>query len=136
LFRLWRESSSSGKAALDNPPVRVGIIGAGRTGSQFVRELMAGKQFGRTVVAFFDDDCQKWHRRIHEIPVVGMPECLLDGWAGKLDEVIIAMPEAPPNRVQEIYNLVQQIGLRAYIAPSAYSLWLGNGDLLSGEVQL
>ena len=97
---------------------------------------MAGKQFGRTVVAFFDDDCQKWHRRIHEIPVVGMPECLLDGWAGKLDEVIIAMPEAPPNRVQEIYNLVQQIGLRAYIAPSAYSLWLGNGDLLSGEVQL
>jgi FlaA1/EpsC-like NDP-sugar epimerase len=106
----------------------VGIIGAGRTGSQIVRELMVGKPSGRTVVAFFDDDCLKWHRCVHDIPVVGMPECLLDGWAGKLDEVIIATPDAPPKRMREIRRLLQQAGLRAYIAPCAESLWRGSGN--------
>ncbi len=136
LLRFWRESASAKEAASDTPPVRVGIIGAGRMGSQLVRELMAGNPFGRTVVAFFDDDCQKWHKRIHEIPVVGMPECLLDGWAGRLDEVIIAIPNASPNRIREIYHLLKETDLKAYTAPSAYALWAGNENGLSGEVQL
>ena len=136
LFRFWRESSSSEEVELASTPMRVGIIGAGATGSQVVRELSGGKQLGRTVVAFFDDDCQKWHRRIHEIPVVGMPECLLDGWAGKLDEVIIALPDAPTDRVREIHDLLQQAGLRAYTAPSAHSLWPGNRNRLGGESRL
>src|SRR5439155_25656898 len=121
---------SAGEAAFDNSPVRVGIIGAGSAGSQLARELAAGNQSGRIVVAFFDDDFQKWNRCLHEIPVLGMPECLLDGWAGKLDEVIIAMPEAPSERIQEIGRLLQKVGLRAYAAHSARSLWLGNGNCL------
>jgi len=108
---------------LDNSPVRVGIIGAGGAGSQLARELMFKKQFGREVVAFFDDDFQKWHKFIHDIPVVGMPECLIEGWAGKLDEVIIAMPEAPEERIQQIGQLLEKVGLRAYNAPSVHSLW-------------
>ncbi len=133
LLRFWRESFSSDEASSESPQVRVGVIGAGSAGSQFVRQLMVGDQLGRTVVAFFDDDCQKWNRRIHEIPVVGMPECLLDGWADKLDEVVIAMPDAPRSRIREIRKLVQKIGLRAYAAPFAHSLWSGNEDLLSRE---
>ena len=73
-------------------------------------------------MAFFDDDCRKWHRRIHEIPMVGMPECLLEGWAGKLDEVIIAIPEASPDRIREVRRVLQQAGLRTYAAPGAHNL--------------
>jgi lipopolysaccharide/colanic/teichoic acid biosynthesis glycosyltransferase len=135
LFRFWRESSSSEETDFESPPVRVGIIGAGAAGSQIVRGLMGGKQLGRTVVAFFDDDCQKWHRRIHEIPVVGMPECLLDGWATKLDEVIIALPAERSGRIREIHQLLQQVGLRAYTAPSAQDLWLRNGNNLGEEAR-
>ena len=91
LLRLWRERSSAGEAAFDNSPVRVGMIGAGSAGSQLARELAGGNQSGRIVVAFFDDDFQKWNRYLHEIPVLGMPECLLDGWAGKLDEIGVVM---------------------------------------------
>jgi len=128
LVRLWRESSSSWEAASESPPARVAIIGAGNTGSQLARELTVGKHLGRTVVAFFDDDFQKWHKRIHEIPVVGMPECLLDGWAKRLDEVIVAMPSAPLKRIREVRRLARQAGLKAYRAPSAHSLWRGNGN--------
>ena len=132
LLRYWRERSSSGADAFEKSPVRVGIIGAGAAGGQLARELTLGRHFGRTVVAFFDDDFQKWHRCVHEIPVIGMPECLLDGWIKKLDEVIIAMPNAPALRIQEISRLLQKVGLRTYTAPSAHSIWSDNGNQVSG----
>jgi FlaA1/EpsC-like NDP-sugar epimerase len=124
LLRLWREDSSVIEYV--SPPLRVGIIGAGITGSQLARELNVKRRSGRTVVAFFDDDFQKWQRRLHEVPVVGMPECLLEGWAEKLDEVIIATPHASANRLCEIGELLQKVGLRAYIAPPPLDLWPKN----------
>ncbi|HXJ60581.1 MAG TPA: sugar transferase [Verrucomicrobiae bacterium] len=123
LLRHRRENASLGETTLGNAPVRVGIIGAGAAGSHLALELMFKRQFGRSVVAFFDDDVQKWHKLLHNIPVIGMPECLLEGWAGKLDEVIIAMPEEPVERLREIGRLIRQAGLRAYMAPSVHRLW-------------
>lgn len=121
--RLWRENASVEEDASDAPTVRVGIIGAGSVGSQLACELIYQKQLGRAVVAFFDDDEQKWHKHIHDIPVVGMPECLLEGWGRKLDEVIVALPDAPASRIHEIDELVHRAGLRAYRAPSVFNLW-------------
>jgi lipopolysaccharide/colanic/teichoic acid biosynthesis glycosyltransferase len=126
LLRIWRENASSGEAEIDSTPVRVGIIGAGRVGSRLLRELTTGRQSGRTVVAFFDDNCQKWHRCIHEVPVIGMPECLLDGWNDKLDEVILAIPDVSVNRIREVRRMLQQLGLKAYTAPATVSLCRGN----------
>jgi FlaA1/EpsC-like NDP-sugar epimerase len=114
LLRQWRENSSMDSDTIPNPPRRVGIIGAGKTGSLLARQLLERKQSGRTVVAFFDDDCQKWSRRVHEIPVVGMPECLVDGWGANLDEVVIALPENAWQRVSEIRKLLQNVGLEIY----------------------
>jgi FlaA1/EpsC-like NDP-sugar epimerase len=125
-LRFWRENSDKEGAASEAPLLRVGIIGAGRTGSQLAHELMTGKQFGRMIVAFFDDDFRKWHRCLHEIPVVGMPECLLEGWASELDEVIIALPDAPASRIGEIRSLLQAVGLKTYTARSARSHWFGD----------
>jgi lipopolysaccharide/colanic/teichoic acid biosynthesis glycosyltransferase len=136
LFRFWRERSSVVLPEEQTPPVRVGIIGAGYTGSMLARELMMRRNLGRTVVAFFDDDFQKWHRCIHEIPVVGMPECLLDGWARKVDEVVVALPSASHLRLRQITDLVKKAGLRAYQAPSALDIWAGNGGRFSGDPQL
>jgi FlaA1/EpsC-like NDP-sugar epimerase len=70
------------------------------------------------VQAFFDDDVRKWHKRLHEVPIVGMPECLLEGWSDKLDEVIIAVPEASAERLQAIKQLVQGANFRCYTCPS------------------
>jgi lipopolysaccharide/colanic/teichoic acid biosynthesis glycosyltransferase len=116
LLRWWRERSSLEADTLPETPRRVGIIGAGKRGSLLARQLVE-KHSGRTVVAFFDDDCQKWYRRVHEIPVVGMPECVVDGWAANLDEVIIALPESASRRVREIRELVENVGLRVYASP-------------------
>jgi FlaA1/EpsC-like NDP-sugar epimerase len=126
LLRLWRERSAGEEDAPAGPPARVGIIGAGTTGAQLALELIVKKKFGRNVVAFFDDDSQKWQKRIHEVPVVGMPECLLDGWTEKLDEVVIAMPGAPADRIRELEQLLRQTGLKFYTVSCPIKFWADN----------
>jgi FlaA1/EpsC-like NDP-sugar epimerase len=123
LLRLWRERSAGTDDAPDIPPARVGIIGAGTSGAQLALELAGKKNLGRIPIAFFDDDSQKWQRHIHEVPVVGMPECLLDGWAEKLDEVVIAMPGASEDRIQEISLLLGKTGLKSYTISRTAEFW-------------
>lgn len=115
LFRLWRERTEGDQpSSLDLPQMRVGIIGAGSVGVQLARFLNTQKTLGRTAVAFFDDDFSKWQKRIHDIPVVGMPECLLEGWSEKLDEVAIALPDASPARIEELKQLFEKTKLKVF----------------------
>jgi FlaA1/EpsC-like NDP-sugar epimerase len=123
LLRRWRERSAGEEDAAADPPARVGIIGAGSTGAQLALELIGKKKFRRSVVAFFDDDSQKWQKRIHEVPVVGMPECLFEGWTEKLDEVVIAMPGASADRILEIDQLLRKTGLKFYTVSYAAKFW-------------
>lgn len=126
-FRLllgqWRERSAKGEDETGNPPARVGIIGAGRMGAQLALELAGNRQFGRMVVAFFDDDFHKWQKNIHDVPVAGMPECLLEGWTGKLDEVVIAMPDTTVDRVHEIEQFLRKTSLKFYTVSDPARFW-------------
>jgi lipopolysaccharide/colanic/teichoic acid biosynthesis glycosyltransferase len=112
LLRRWRERSEGEEEAQVNPPTRVGIIGAGRAGAQLALQLTGHRNIGRVAVAFFDDDFRKWQKSIHDVPVIGMPECLLDGWKDKVDEVVITLPDVPADRLQEIEQLLRNTKLR------------------------
>jgi lipopolysaccharide/colanic/teichoic acid biosynthesis glycosyltransferase len=112
LLRRWRERSEGEEGASVNPPTRVGIIGAGRAGAQLALELTGNRNSGRMAVAFFDDDFHKWQKSIHDVPVIGMPECLLDSWEDKLDEVVITLPDAPADRLREIEQLLRKTNLK------------------------
>ena len=114
LFRLWRERAEGEQSLLEVPQRRVAIIGAGKVGAQLARYLNTQKALGRTAVAFFDDDFSKWQKHIHEIPVIGMPECLLEGWGEKLDEVAIALPGPSPERLEQLNQLFRKTKLKVY----------------------
>lgn len=123
LLRWFRER---GEGTLHQPgdlPTRVGIIGTDSTGAHLALELKDHPQRGRIVVAFFDDDFHKWQKRIHGVPVAGMPECLLDGWADKLDEVVIALPSLPTDRVRQIEQLLRKTRLKYYTVSSPACFW-------------
>ena len=106
-----------------NPPARVGIVGAGRAGAQLALELAGNRNFGRMAVAFFDDDFHKWQKSIHDVLVAGMPECLLDGWKDKLDEVVITLPGTPADRLHEIERLLRKTNLKIYTASCPARFW-------------
>jgi FlaA1/EpsC-like NDP-sugar epimerase len=85
---------------------------------------------GLRPMMFFDDDPRKWRTRVHDVPVVGSPQCLLDDQlAGKLDKVIIAMPSAPAKRIGEIVRILRRVNLPFETVPSME-------QLTSGKVRL
>ena len=107
-WRLCHERFYSGKKKAIGTEKLVAIIGAGDAGASLVRELRAHPHLGLLPIAFFDDDQQKWHSRIHGIRVCGAPESLhrLKKKLG-IQEVVIAMPSASPKRLGEIVALLQ-----------------------------
>ena len=114
-FRFLREHSS--KSTNQGAPWRVAIIGTGELATNLALDFVGGKTASRRVVAFFDDNPRAWHKRPHDIPVVGMPECLLNAeWQLNLDEVIVALPEERPERLQEIREMLTRLPVKVTFA--------------------
>ena len=138
-FRIIRERYLSPQGRSHRHARRVGIIGAGDVGASLARELTVKRGLGLHPVAFFDDDRSKWHSRVHDIPVVGAPEALLDHKLNlQLEEVIIAMPSAPAKRIGEIVQLLQRSHLKFETVPSLDQLATGKvkvSQLRSVEIQ-
>jgi FlaA1/EpsC-like NDP-sugar epimerase len=125
-FRVLRERFFAPQSKSHRRTRRVGIFGAGDVGASLARELMVKRGLGLHPVAFFDDDKTKWRSRVHDIPVVGAPESLLDQRLNlQLEEVIIAMPSAPAKRIGELVKLLQQTHLRFETVPSVDQLATG-----------
>jgi FlaA1/EpsC-like NDP-sugar epimerase len=118
---------------------RAGIIGAGLVGTALAQEFATRRDLGLQAVAFFDDDRIKWGKHVHDIPVVGAPETLLNGSADlELEEVIIAMPSAPARRVAEIVRTLKKLRIKFSTVPSIYELTTGQAkvsQLRSVDVQ-
>jgi len=114
-FRSLRERSSGAvaKAASSVEPRRFAIVGTGDLATRLALEFSANGHGDRRVVAFFDDDPYAWNKRPHDIPVVGMPECLLNPeWLKKIDEVIVALPERQAERAEEIRTMLKQASIK------------------------
>ncbi|HVK57309.1 MAG TPA: polysaccharide biosynthesis protein, partial [Candidatus Kapabacteria bacterium] len=139
LFRILRERYFSPQSKTQRRRRRVGIFGAGDVGANLARELLAKRGLGLQPVAFFDDDRHKWRSRVHDIPVIGAPESLLDSRLNlQLEEVIIAMPGAPARRIGELVKLLQQTRLRFETVPSMDQLATGKvkvSQLRNVEIQ-
>src|SRR5208282_5085143 len=96
---------------------RVAIIGTGELATNLALDMGRGGKTGRRVVAFFDDNPRTWHKRPYDIPVIGMPACLLNAeWQLKVDEVIVALPEEDQVRLQEIREMLKSLPVKVTVA--------------------
>ncbi len=123
--RLLREhfSERSAAPAPRGRQRRIAIIGAGELGARVARERLADERSGDCVVGFFDDDPRAWNKRPYGIPVVGMPECLLNQeWRNQLDEVVIALPPEAFGRARELAVMLEE-------APVKVSFTSGAGEM-------
>src|SRR5690348_5388100 len=112
-LRLLRESSSKPREAARARPRRVALIGTGDLATNLLLDFERSDNPSRRVVAFFDDDPRTWHKRPHDVPVVGMPECLLNReWLEQIDEVIVTLPEENSARIHEIDQMLKGLPLK------------------------
>ncbi len=105
-------------ASAPQPPGRrVAVIGTGPAALGVAQDLCRCGEGRRRIVAFFDDDPRAWHKRLDGIPVVGMPECLLNAqWREGIDEVIVALPERDEARRQQLGELLKMLPVKTNFA--------------------
>jgi FlaA1/EpsC-like NDP-sugar epimerase len=109
---------------------RVLVVGAGSAGQMIVREIRENPGLGMIEVGFVDDDNAKQRTRINGLPVMGghsdIPAlCEKHG----IDEIIIAIPSAPPSHLRHILDHCKDVTAKARILP-------GVGDLIDGKVSV
>jgi len=108
--RLLREHFSKRSTATQphGRKRRLAIIGAGELGTRLARDYLADEQSFGCAVSFFDDDPRAWNKNPYGIPIVGMPECLLnEEWRNQIDEVIIALPPEAAARARELAVMLE-----------------------------
>jgi FlaA1/EpsC-like NDP-sugar epimerase len=119
-FRIAHEKSwHTRNREMELPGCRIAIIGAGELAAQVASQLARLHTSGLKIAGFFDDDSSKWHRNLNGIPVIGMPELLLeDRWRQSINGVLVAAPEATPARLCEIKDILEKANLGFEQVPS------------------
>lgn len=111
--RHWRQPVRS----------RALIVGAGDAGQMVAREIMQRPDVGIDVVGLIDDDPQKTQKRIGHLTVFGTTKELTKlSEDFFIDQVIIAMPSAPPAEIRRILDICRICEVQARILPGLFEL--------------
>ncbi|MGH9549716.1 MAG: polysaccharide biosynthesis protein, partial [Terriglobales bacterium] len=99
------------------------LVGAGDAGQLVLRELTQRSDLGVDVVGLLDDDPAKLKMRIGAFTVSGttsdLPR-LVENMM--IDQVIIAMPSAPPHEIRRIVEMCRKAEVETRILPGLFEL--------------
>jgi FlaA1/EpsC-like NDP-sugar epimerase len=102
---------------------RVLIIGAGDAGELLLREMHNNQRLGYVPVGFVDDDQRKIGFQIHGVDVLGTTAEMLEVLQQHpADELIIAIPSASRDQIQDLVNRCLKSGLPFKIIPAIAAL--------------
>jgi perosamine synthetase len=117
------------------PASKVLIVGAGNAGVSIIRELTGNPQLGLKPIALIDDDSRKIGRKIHGInvygPIINLPEIAKQQ---NIDAVIIAIPSAPQQTIQNIKNMCHSLQLPYSTMPPLSSFLRNDDEAPSNEL--
>jgi FlaA1/EpsC-like NDP-sugar epimerase len=98
---------------------RVLIVGAGSAGSLLLRELQSHPDLGLSVVGFLDDRPALRGRTIGGVRVLGSPSELATVVESRdVQEILVAMPSAPREKVRSILNAAADADVQTRIMPA------------------
>jgi dTDP-glucose 4,6-dehydratase len=105
---------------------RILVVGAGNVGTMVTRMVEQHPEFPMRIVGFIDDEPSKQNKVIYGHRVLGprteLPRLVA---ANSIDEVIIAMPTASREAVDEVCEACDRVGVRKRVIPSISSLLHG-----------
>ena len=105
---------------------RVLIVGAGSAGALMARELWDNPQLNLKPVAFLDDNPKKISKKTQGLqvygPIIKLAEVIK---VQRIDEVIIAIPSAPEQTIQNISHMCQEARISYSVVPPL-NIILGN----------
>jgi exopolysaccharide biosynthesis polyprenyl glycosylphosphotransferase len=109
---------------------RVLIVGAGDVGRMVIRTVMAQPEFGYRIVALVDDHVEPSALSIGPVPTIEGTRRLSEIIAEKsIDEVIVTLPWTDHQRILDIFQLCEGLGVRARTVPDLFQLSLNRVDV-------
>lgn len=127
--RMLRIFSARRKSAKENAKkTRVMIVGAGDTGSAFIKTMR--QNVSMYPVVAIDDDKDKHGMIISEVPVIGGRDKIIS--AAKeynIQEIIIAIPSNLPVEQQKIMRICRETGIKTSTVPSLFELVSGKSNI-------
>lgn len=131
LFRRLHEKSNGGRAGSK----RVIVVGAGDAAEMLLRDIESSHFYSYEVVGLVDDDRRKKGLKIRGIHILGsrkeLPSILEKE---DMDEFVIAMPSAPPSKLQAIVRDLRQYGKPIKTLPGLWGV-LGGKDSI-GQIKI
>ncbi|MDT8860315.1 polysaccharide biosynthesis protein [Alkalihalobacillus sp. MEB130] len=106
------------------------IIGAGAAGTMVARQLQQSQESDLTPVAFIDDDINKQHLEVLNLPVVGgIQEIVTTVEKLKVRHIIIAIPSLSRKELNTIFEECSKTKAKTQILPRIE-------DIMSGKVSV
>jgi len=119
-YRFWKDSRLP-DVDTDEGLQRVIVLGAGRSGAMLERELK--HRGGFLQVGFLDDDPRLRKTEVHGVPVLGrIDELPVIGPQLHVDLVIIAMPSATNQQMQQVVRVCERSGIEFRTLPTLQDL--------------
>lgn len=111
--------------------LRVLIVGAGEAGNLIFEKIRGSPRLGYRAVAFLDDD--RVGQKVLGLPVVGSPANLGEVVVAlRIDEVIIALPDAPHQEILSIISKCEDGNVSIKVFPDVFQIMASEvniGDL-------
>ncbi|HET7378199.1 MAG TPA: sugar transferase [Anaerolineae bacterium] len=110
--------------------VRVLVVGAGEVGRTVIRTVMAQPELGYRIAGLIDDQPNTGSLNIGPIPVLGGLENISQAIKDQhLDEVVITLPWTDQQRVLDIIQVCERLGVRARTVPDIFQLSFSRVDV-------
>ena len=121
-YRVFRRVARGDILMMKNNK-KVMLIGAGDAGASLINEYKMHPELKCTPVALIDDSPGKVGKKLNGIPVVGTrADIVREAEEKQIDEIIIAIPSAPPKTINELYTICSNNRCKVKILPSLSQL--------------
>jgi FlaA1/EpsC-like NDP-sugar epimerase len=112
--------------------LRVAVVGSRDAGAAAIREMLRSPGAGLVPVAVFDDDTRAHGLSMVGVPVVGSIADIPDAASRyTLQQVLLAIPNPPPETVERVLQACEQAGLTMKVLPGVSHLVSGSGATAS-----
>lgn len=99
------------------------LIGAGDAGASLINEYHLHPELKSTPVAIIDDSRGKQSKKLNGVPILGTRNDIIRIVEEKqIDEIIIAIPSAPPKTINELFTICSTTRCKVKILPSLSQL--------------
>jgi FlaA1/EpsC-like NDP-sugar epimerase len=110
--------------------LRVAVVGSRDTGASAVREMLRCPGAGLVPVAVFEDDVRAHGLSLLGVPVVGGIEDIPAATSRfSLQQVLLAIPDAPPALVEKVLRASENAGLSMKVLPGVHDAPTGEAHL-------